>query len=509
MAVSDTLLSTGIGLQATLDAPARVFAKRQNEEIARKKLRAQQEMADQDALNKALSDYDLDPNKYHRLVQGDVVAVTNDAINKIIDLKESGDPNWRNRVQREVASEWKNNIAHLSGLSTQYTAFEKGYNTTSNYRTRNQQELKSLMDESENYEDFISKAKSKGLSGMDIESGLIVDNAMNFDKAINVNLELDKNFRSLDPIKVNFRRKPGPNGTVIEEYDVLMPGTIKEAQEMVGPYNLTQRPVSLEDVLLQNIEDPVFLAQFADKYGLDPNNYDQIRDRALQYGREFTQREIGRYTYRPGMKIITNIGQEEQSPMSWSREPSSIGTAYLSIGDGIDNSESLGNYGIEITGYRPGRTSSLVKVVAKEDGTPRVDTQTGTDAGELTITGFYILPTMKNTDGVEYPAIGNSNPENAQRYEVWTRSVDSATGKNIYWQRGVSARTSTASRTTSSNVDKNIVIDNYESMSAAALLMNNHLKEARKLAASKTSIKDKQDAFYSYIQQKWRELPSD
>lgn len=508
MAASDTLIATGIGLQARLDAPARVFAKRQNEEIAKKKLRAQQEMADQEALNKALSDYDLDPNKYHRLVQGDVVSVTNDAINRIIDLKESGDPNWRNRVQREVARDWKNNIAHLSGLSTQYTAFEKGYNTTSNYRTRNQQELKVLMDESENYEDFISKAKSKGLSGMDVESGLIVDNAINFDKAINLNSELDRNFRSVKGVRINERTKLGPDGkTYIESYDMVIPLTIKDAEEFQIQYRLPEVPISIEETALQNMQDPTFVAQFADKYGIDPNDQQAIMDRMLAYGKEFTQRQVRQNTYRPPTNISFSAGASEESPLSWSREPSTIGTASRAIAGGLDNSRYLGQYGVEVTGYRPGRDASLIKVVSTEGGGARVDTQTGTDAGITTISAFYIMPTMKNSKGVEYPAIGNSNLENAQKYEVWAKIVDDK--GNVYWQKGVSAKTATLSRTDTSSKDKNRVSANYKEMAAAALAMGQYLPEARKLAKSKTELNEKQDAFYNYILEKWNTLPNE
>lgn len=502
MAASDTLISTGIGLQATLDAPARVFAKRQNEEIARKKLKAQQEAADQEALNKALSDYDLDPSKYHRLVQGDVVAVTNDAINKIIDLKESGDPNWRNRVQREIASEWKNNIAHLSGLSTQYTAFEKGYNNTSNYRTRNQQELKALMDESDTYEEFIANAKNMGLSGMDVDSGLIVDNAINFDKAINLNAELDRNFRSVKGIRVNERTKLGPDGkTYVESYDMVIPLSIKDAEQFQIDYRLPEVPISIEEIALQNLQDPVFVAQFADKYGIDPNDQQAIMDRMLAYGKEFTQRQVRQNTYRPPANISFNAGTAEESPLSWSREPSTIGTASRSIGGGLDDSRYLGQYGVEVTGYRPGRDASLVKVVSTEGGGVRIDTQTGTDPLITTISAFYIMPTMKNTEGVEYPAIRNSNPENAQKYEVWAKIVDD--DGNVYWQKGVSAKTATLSRTDTSSTEKNRVNANYKEMAAAALAMNQYLPEARRLAKSKTNLNEKQDAFYNYILEKW------
>lgn len=509
MAASDTLLSTGIGLQARLDAPARVFAMRQNEDIARKKLRAQQEAADQEALQKALSDYDLDPNKYHRLVQGDVISVTNDAINKIIDLKESGDPNWRNRVQREVAADWKNNIAHLSGLSTQYDAFEKGYNQTSNYRTKAQENLKKLMDESKTYDDFIYNAKRQNIGGLDTDSGLIVDNAINFDKAINLNAELDRNFSRVKGVRVNERMRPGPNGTTIMDYELAVPLTINDALDFQEKYKLPEAPISIEEVAMQNMNDPLFMAQFTDRNNIDPNDEEAIMNRMLEYGKEFTQRQARQSQFRPPTRISFNAGGgEDTSTREWSSSPSDIGTtSTIGAPGGLDNAKSLGSYGVEIRNFSPGRTSALVKFSIGSDGKPKAENLLeGVDPGKVTFVNMYVLPTKKSGN-VLYPVIQDNDPLSISQYSVWAQLKDSR--GNIYWMPGEAARLATNSQTDVSTPEKNRVDRAYREMGFAANAMQNHIAGARSavnaLPANATQ-EQKRQAYYDYINNKWLEI---
>lgn len=364
MAASDTLISTGIGLQATLDATARVFAKRQNEEIARKKLKAQQEAADQEALNKALSDYDLDPTKYHRLVQGDVIAVTNDAINKIIDLKESGDPNWRNRVQREIASEWKNNIAHLSGLSTQYTAFEKGFTTLGAYQTKDQQALKILFDESTDYLQLSEKAKNAGLSSFDPETGLITQNT--FFPRIDLGNELDRDFGKVDPVEVSTSTEY-VSGKPVQVIKTKVPNTIKEAEQYAVDGYI---PASLESVATSRLNDPVFRFQYADSRGIDINDDAALIQSMMSEGAEYASAAIKRRSLGSTVEVKIGLGEKE-SAGGLAKEMTTITSGVSDVtGQPIDI-QSFRNIGVNYPNYTVSNQKNLTDFMGRrvEGGT--------------------------------------------------------------------------------------------------------------------------------------------
>jgi len=358
-----SLLATGIGLQAQLTAPAQVFAKQQNDEILKRKAALKQAELDEEAVQKALKEISVNPKEYHRLVKDEVAGSAAATINKILELKQSGDPTWRNQVGN-ITNDFRNEIAHLSGLSDDYKAFEKGFTTLGAYQTKDQQALKVLFDQSKDYLQLGEKAKNAGLNSFDPETGLITQNT--FFPRIDLGNELDRDFGKVDPVEVSSSTSY-VEGKPVQTIQTKVPRTIKEAEQYASEGYV---PASLEGVAASKLKDPVFRFQYADSRGIDINDDAALIESMMSEGSEYASAAIKRRNL--GSTVEVNIGLgEKESAGGLAKEMTTITSGVSDVtGQPIDI-QSFRNIGVNYPNYTVSNQNNLTDFMGRrvEGGT--------------------------------------------------------------------------------------------------------------------------------------------
>jgi hypothetical protein len=305
---SNANVGLGIGLQAQLQAPAQVFARQQQQKIAGQQAALKQATQDDDLMARLQNDVSVNSKDLHRLVKKSAADISANAINELLKAKNSGDLNWRNKAV-QITNEYKNELAHLSGLSEQYKNFEKNYETLGNYKTREQQSLRELMNGSQTYTEMLERAKAKGLTGVDAESGLITSNQ--FMPRVDLNRTLDATFAKVNPIETKVKEVKTKDGAYQEIY-TKVPLTEEEANVIASQRGLTFVP-SIQSTAKEIIADPTLRSQYADTYGIDPQNEQALTASIMNEGRKFVEEGIKRRNLgNQNVKVFVNTGGEQE-----------------------------------------------------------------------------------------------------------------------------------------------------------------------------------------------------
>ena len=298
----------GLGLQAQLQAPAQVFARQQQQKVMEQQAAMKRAAEDEDLLARLQKDVSVNSKDLHRLVKQPIANMTSAAINELVKAKSSGEVNWRNKAV-DITNDYRNQIAHLSGLSEQYKNFEKNYEMLGNYKTREQQGLRELMNGSQTYTEMLDKAKAKGIGGVDVESGLLTSNQ--FMPAININRELDNTFSKISPFEVGAPIERKTKDGTIQEIRTRVPLTIDEAKGIAQQRGLTFVP-SIESTTEEIMADPTLRAQYADKYNINPQDTQTLKSSIMNEGSKFVEDNIKRkYMSNPNVKVYVNTGGEQ------------------------------------------------------------------------------------------------------------------------------------------------------------------------------------------------------
>jgi hypothetical protein len=304
---SNANVGLGIGLQAQLQAPAQVFARQQQQKIATQQAALKRAAEDEDLLARLQKDVSVNSKELHRLVKKPVADISANAINELLKAKSSGDLNWRNKAV-DITNNFKNEIAHLSGLSEQYKNFEKNYETMGNYKTREQQSLRELMNGSQTYTEMLDRAKAQNLRGVDVESGLITSNQ--FMPRVDLNRTLDATFAKVNPIETKVKEVKTKDGAYQEIY-TKVPLTEEEANIIASQRGLTFVP-SIQSTAKEIIADPTLRSQYADTYGIDPQNEQALTASIMNEGRKFVEEGIKRRNLgNQSVKVFVNTGGEQ------------------------------------------------------------------------------------------------------------------------------------------------------------------------------------------------------
>jgi hypothetical protein len=305
---SNANVGLGIGLQAQLQAPAQVFARQQQQKIVSQQLALKRAAEDEDLLARLQKDVSINSKELHRLVKKPVADISANAINELLKAKSSGDLNWRNKAV-QITNEYKNELAHLSGLSEQYKNFEKNYETLGNYKTREQQSLRELMNGSQTYTEMLDRAKAQNLRGVDVESGLITSNQ--FMPRVDLNRTLDSTFSKVNPIETKVKEVKTKDGAYQEIY-TKVPLTEEEANIIASQRGLTFVP-SIQSTAKEIIADPTLRSQYADTYGIDPQNEQALTASIMNEGRKFVEEGIKRRNLgNQNVKVFVNTGGEQE-----------------------------------------------------------------------------------------------------------------------------------------------------------------------------------------------------
>ena len=344
----------GLGLQAQLQAPAQVFARQQQQKVMAQQAAMKKAAEDEDLLARLQKDVSVNSKDLHRLVKEPVANMTAAAINELIKAKSSGEVNWRNKAV-DITNDYKNQIAHLSGLSEQYKNFEKNYEMLGNYKTREQQSLRELMNGSQTYTEMLEKAKTKGMTGVDSESGLITSNQ--FMPRVNLNRELDATFSKVSPINVETKMiKEGDKD--IEQVTTRVPLMEDEASLIAQQKGLTFVP-SIQSTAREIVADPTLRSQYADTYNINPQDEQALMNSIMNEGRKFVEEGIKRkYLSNQNIKVVVNAGGEELPMIGFNKE-------FQETDTGGFKSVTAGHLNVNYPGYSVTSVNNLLDQTGK------------------------------------------------------------------------------------------------------------------------------------------------
>ena len=381
---SNANVGLGIGLQAQLQAPAQVFARQQQQKIVSQQLALKRAAEDEDLLARLQKDVSINSKELHRLVKKPVADISANAINELLKAKSSGDLNWRNKAV-QITNEYKNELAHLSGLSEQYKNFEKNYETLGNYKTREQQSLRELMNGSQTYTEMLEKAKTQNLRGVDVESGLITSNQ--FMPRVDLNRTLDSTFSKVSPINIETKMiKEGDKD--IEQVTTRVPLMEDEAKLIAQQKNLMFVP-SIQSTAREIIADPVLRSQYADTYSIDPQDEQALMTSIMNEGRKFVEEGVKRkYLSNPNVKVFVNTGGE-QSVLGFNKSVQDLDT-------GGFKTASAAVLGVNAPDFSTISSKNLVDQRGKAVASGTLDKQV--------INEIRVLPYVKTESGMIKPA---------------------------------------------------------------------------------------------------------
>jgi hypothetical protein len=374
----------GLGLQAQLQAPAQVFARQQQQKVVAQQAAIKRAAEDEDLLARLQKDVSVNSKDLHRLLKEPIANMTSSAINELIKAKSSGEVNWRNKAV-DITNDYRNQIAHLSGLSEQYKNFEKNYEMLGNYKTREQQGLRELMNGSQTYTEMLEKAKAKGMTGVDPESGLITSNQ--FMPRVNLNRELDATFSKVSPINVDIKMiKEG--GKDIEQVTTRVPLMEDEASVIAQQRGLTFVP-SIQSTAREIVADPVLRSQYADQYNINPQDEEALMTSIMNEGRKFVEEGVKRkYLSNPNIKVYVNTGAE-QDVLGFNKSVQDLDT-------GGFKTASAAVLGVNAPGYSTVSSKNLVD----QTGNPVA----GGTLSDIEVNEVRVLPYVKIQNGVLRPA---------------------------------------------------------------------------------------------------------
>lgn len=381
---SNANVGLGIGLQAQLQAPAQVFARQQQQKIATQQAALKRAAEDEDLLARLQKDVSVNSKELHRLVKKPVADISANAINELMKAKSSGDLNWRNKAV-DITNNFKNEIAHLSGLSDQYKNFEKNYETLGNYKTREQQSLRELMNGSQTYTEMLDKAKKANMAGVDVESGLILSNQ--FMPRVDLNRTLDSTFSKVSPIETSVKTiKEG--GNEYQEVRTRVPLMRTEADLIADQRGLTFVP-SIESTAEEIIADPTLRTQYADTYGINPQDEAALKSSIMNEGRKFVEEGIKRRNMgNQNIRVVVNTGGE-QDILGFNKSVQDLDT-------GGFKTASAATLGVNAPGYSTVSSKNLVD----QTGNPVA----GGTLSDIEVNEVRVLPYVKTQKGVLRPA---------------------------------------------------------------------------------------------------------
>jgi hypothetical protein len=381
---SNANVGLGIGLQAQLQAPAQVFARQQQQKIAGQQAALKRAAEDEDLLARLQKDVSVNSKELHRLVKKPVADISANAINELMKAKSSGDLNWRNKAV-DITNNFKNEIAHLSGLSDQYKNFEKNYETLGNYKTREQQSLRELMNGSQTYTEMLDKAKKANMAGVDVESGLILSNQ--FMPRVDLNRTLDSTFSKVSPIETSVKTiKEG--GNEYQEVRTRVPLMRTEADLIADQRGLTFVP-SIESTAEEIIADPTLRTQYADTYGINPQDEAALKSSIMNEGRKFVEEGIKRRNMgNQNIRVVVNTGGE-QDILGFNKSVQDLDT-------GGFKTASAATLGVNAPGYSTVSSKNLVD----QTGNPVA----GGTLSDIEVNEVRVLPYVKTQKGVLRPA---------------------------------------------------------------------------------------------------------
>lgn len=272
----------GLGLSAQLN-DAQGLA-RMTAQAEQNRLRIAAQKAEQEGQDYRRLMDDLVENgkfKQHRLVIDEAMKTSQEAIDKAIEARNSGDPNWRNRIYT-IRNQYNNKMSELSALSATYSQLDKLFTPSAErnlFVADDVRKFQNIYNTAKNREDLVAKAKQLGLTQSNyvaVQDSGLVDVVM--PSKMDVLGQLAQDGKLLPQFTQTFNITKEGGGTSTRQ--VMAPFAYREQalESIKGKPDGTPEPPSVESMIEQRMMMPGFKEQFAASIGVDPKNDDAIKE---------------------------------------------------------------------------------------------------------------------------------------------------------------------------------------------------------------------------------------
>ena len=377
-----TSLGQGIALQGKLDSAQRVGRLAFQSAQADKTRAAKADVAAANAGKELEKNFKID-GSYNRLVAPDLIKVAGEYVNKLHELKTSGNPAWINEGYK-LANEFDLELIKYKSLSDEYNKFDEQTRSLDKNKVYFTQNFKKYLVEN-------GKAKSHSeLQARLAKSSIPNDpffqlNADGVPKyrgasIIPVEKELESDVKTLDKTIASTYNTPigegGVRTTTVQERPVTMAAAQKAFEDNPSLYP-SGRPKAIEDLVLNYMDqNPEALVQLVDSKNLgfkvdEQTGYytleDQrkLKDYLMKYVTEYANPTVKATTVR-GRTINNFGGPEEQSVISRTKTKDMLKLGKSPAGVDIEY-YTHDTYGLPADGYSgavTGQTSNADGSVA-------------------------------------------------------------------------------------------------------------------------------------------------
>ncbi len=477
-------LGLGIGLSGKVDTARTLYLnyeqRKAQQEAAKLKSEYDRKKELDDQFQKSLKDFSLPQNyRWHRLLSDEAVAVSNDAVEKLLNAKVSGDPNWKNQAV-SIGQEFNTRMAKLIPLNENYKHFDEAV-PRFRYATENQKKVQNVFAISKDRFDLQNKLESSGAQSdryLTLSAdGYIIPREpvkIDLDKTISTAIERVK------PVLSKTIYGPGPSGSFENISVKLRPYTKAEADKEFNQNRTLygdNKPMSLEDMADQLLTQDEFIYQFADANKLDYNNPDEIKNalmEKLKFGVEFKQN----VSYQQPRKTTININTG--GPGDNIQDFTDIVKLDNEEVAGVDPTShqewKVKTYGSFMPQISPKRVpgQSVTASFYTADGKPaRSNGKLGqTFSPNARFGGYVVLPYFN--DGSQLAPVTESNMGNKkiQGFAVFSKVLDGAFTVYEY-----SDQTSLPNTTEGSEKERSLVLKGYRELKKDVAAANEEAKK--------------------------------
>lgn len=321
-------LGLGIGLQFESDTAKTLYltqqAAAQQEKMQRMRMEWEKEQAGEERAQKDIDSFNQKGYKWHRLLVGEAQTNSKEAIDRVLALKQSGDPYWYNKLS-QIETEYNQKMLPLVSINEQYHHFDQEtdmLNRGQTYSTGNAKKAIVAFNTAKDRMDFTKRATELGVSNdpwtaFHPDTGEIL---LTPPQRLNLDATMKQHLSGLGTIKTRVDRVQLPDGTFRNQNVDEKPLTKAEA---LSYYNADPNaypsgpPRSIEDVADNLLMNPDFTFQFADQRNLDINNMDTVKEKLMQELAPYTGRKET-ITYKSpskGINISVNTGDNNTDPL--------------------------------------------------------------------------------------------------------------------------------------------------------------------------------------------------
>jgi len=334
----------GVGLQATPDTARTLYLNEQRRQQAKEQRALQLRLKEDEQFNTLVNKIQTDTSNYkwHRLLVKEASLVTADAVKKMLDAKESGDYDSKNKIAK-IQADLLRKKAELITLNESYYAFDNAtekVNAGGLYTTKNTRKAADAFRNATDRTDLESKMLQFGVQSdpyfvFDKDRGYVLPSLVG---KIDINKSVRDAVKSV-PSLVNFKYEEmsgGKNKQTTVKRQAITKADAEEALKN-NPLLSTQNNFgSLEEAAEDMLSNPDFKFQFMDTYELEGKDDEEVKQSLLELMKPMAGYKASVSVKTPSKGInITNItGQENMSSAAFDPDAyDEFETTYIAPGN--------------------------------------------------------------------------------------------------------------------------------------------------------------------------------